>query len=119
MKTVSWLSPGAPNRPARYVQERTTSGIGADILEVTILERDHKLEISGWIEEGRIVYRHELSEIGRDATRLDTTIELIPFEPFSRPDLFASRLCSAAAANLDSLRSILEDRTPGPHLTQR
>lgn len=113
IKSVISVSPDAPGEGARFSQERVDADGDTDLLEITRYEPNTLLEVSGTIEEGRVVYRHQLSVLSPRSTKLATRVYLEPTEPVTRPDLYTARLAAAISANLEALRERLQTKTHG------
>lgn len=109
VKSVTSLKLADPARGVRYSQERFASGHPIDLLEITRYEPDEHLEISG-VHEGHVTYRHHLVRLTSSSTRLRTHVELVPYEPVARSDLYTARLVAAVSANLETLRSRITKR---------
>lgn len=118
VKSVTSLKTADPARGVRYSQQRVADRAGTDVLEITRYEPHEHLEISGLINEGHVTYRHHLVRLTHKSTRLRTHVELVPYEPVARPDLYTARLAAAISANLETLRSRLGNRTSA-RLTSR
>jgi hypothetical protein len=93
---------------ARYMQTRTVPTRSEETFEVTEFEPDRRLSIRGTLGpfHGDITY---LLETAGNATALTNTMNLQPSGPLRLvAPLAASRVKSAVAANLDTLKQILE-----------
>jgi uncharacterized protein YndB with AHSA1/START domain len=97
-----------------YRQTRTLPSRSEETFEVTEFEPDRRLSIRGALGpfQGEITY---LLEAAGNATALANTMNLQPSGPLRLvAPLAASRVKSAVAANLDTLKQILErDGRPG------
>jgi uncharacterized protein YndB with AHSA1/START domain len=97
---------------SRYRQTRTVPTRSEETFEVTEFEPDRRLSIQGTLGpfHGDISY---LLEPAGTATALTNTMNLQPSGPLRLvAPLAASRVKSAVAANLDTLRQILETGRP-------
>ena len=97
---------------SRYRQTRTVPTRSEETFEVTEFEPDRRLSIQGTLGpfHGDITY---LLEPAGSATALTNTMNLQPSGPLRLvAPLAASRVKSAVAANLDTLRQILETGRP-------
>jgi uncharacterized membrane protein len=106
------ISGGPVDVGARYVQARTVPARSEETFEVTEFERDRRLSIRGTLGpfQGEITY---LLETAGNATALTNTMNLQPSGPLRLvAPLAASRVKSAVAANLDTLKQILETERP-------
>ena len=93
---------------SRYRQTRTVPTPGEETFAVTEFEADRRLSIRGTIGpfQGDVTY---LLEPAGSATALTNTMNLQPSGPLRLVAPFAaSRVKSAVAANLDTLKQILE-----------
>lgn len=100
---------GAPRRGSRYKQSRS-SPRGEETLEITAFRHDEHLEVTSTGRES-IVYRYDFLAVAEHQTRLQLVVEMSPPSRFGRRDLFAARLASALAINLENLRAaILESQ---------
>ena len=97
---------------SRYRQIRTVPARGEETFEVTEFEPDRRLSIRGTLGsfQGEITY---VLEPAGNGTALTNTMNLQPSGPLRLvAPLAASRVKSAVAANLDTLRQILETGRP-------
>jgi len=97
---------------SRYRQTRTVPTRSEETFEVTEFEPDHRLSIRGALGpfQGEITY---LLEPAGNATTLTNTMDLQASGPLRLvAPLAASRVKSAVATNLDTLRQILETGRP-------
>jgi uncharacterized protein YndB with AHSA1/START domain len=102
------LTAGPPDVGAVYRQTRTLPTRSEETFEVTEFEPDRRLSIRGALGpfRGEITY---LLEPTGNATALTNTMNLKPSGPMRLvAPLAASRVKSAVAANLDTLKQILE-----------
>lgn len=102
------LTSGPVGAGMRYRQTRTLPSLSQETLEVTEFEPDRKLSIEGGLGplHGRV---HYLLESEGGSTRLTNTMDLHAAGPLSLvARLGASRVRSAVAANLDTLKQLLE-----------
>lgn len=104
IRSVTSVSGDDSGEGARFSQERVNSDGETDLFEITRYEPNGFLEVAGRIEEGLVIYGHQLTPIARCGTRLDTRVCQEPTEPVTRPDLYTARLAAAISANLEALR---------------
>jgi uncharacterized protein YndB with AHSA1/START domain len=100
---------------SRYRQTRTLPSRSEETFEVTEVEPDRRLSIHGVLGpfHGEVTY---LLESAGNGTALTNTMNLQPSGPLRLvAPLAASRVKSAVAANLDSLKQILETGAPANH----
>jgi uncharacterized protein YndB with AHSA1/START domain len=106
------ISGGPAEVGSRYRQTRTLPTRSEETFQVTELEPDRRLSIRGSLGpfHGEITY---LLEPAGNATSLTNTMNLQPSGPLRLvAPLAAPRVRSAVAANLDTLRQILESGQP-------
>jgi uncharacterized protein YndB with AHSA1/START domain len=100
---------------SRYRQTRTLPTRSEETFEVTEVEPDRRLSIQGVLGpfRGEATYLLESAGTG---TALTNTMNLQPSGPLRLvAPLAASRVKSAVAANLDTLKQILEPGAPANH----
>jgi uncharacterized protein YndB with AHSA1/START domain len=104
-------SPGPVGVGTTYRQIRSVPRRSAEGFEVTVFEPVSRLEIQGEIGPFRAKVTYVLEPDG-DGTRLTNTMDLEPSSPALRlvASLAASGVKAAVAANLDTLKDILEGR---------
>jgi uncharacterized protein YndB with AHSA1/START domain len=102
------ITSGSVGVGSRYRQTRTLATPRTETFEVTEFEPDRRLSIDGSLGPFRAEVTYLLTPAG-DGTALTNTMHLQPPGRlrFVAP-LVASRIKSAVAANLDTLRQILE-----------
>lgn len=101
---------GAPRRGSRYTQTRSSPRTSEETLEITAFRQDEHLEVTSTDRE-TIVYRYDFLAVSEHRTRLQLVVEMNPPSRFGRRDLFAARLASALAINLENLKAaILESQ---------
>jgi uncharacterized membrane protein len=101
---------GAPRRGSRYMQSHSSPARSEEILHIASYRENELLEIISKVDGGSVLYRYDLSPISDVATRLRLEVEMSPPGRGGRPDLFAERLVSVLAMNLESLSSAVVGR---------
>jgi len=96
-----------------YRQTRSTPRRSEEAFQVTVFEPVRQLEVQGDFGPFSARLRYVLEPVG-DATRLTNVVELAPSRGVLRPvaALAASRVKAAVAANLDTLKQLLETGSP-------
>lgn len=98
---------GPLRRGTRYLQHRAWPRPGSEVLEVTTYDPPHLLAVRGELDEGKVCYRYELTDIAPSRTRLHITVELESAIPGRGADLYAARLGATLSTNLEALRSVV------------
>jgi uncharacterized protein YndB with AHSA1/START domain len=102
------VSDGPVRVGSRYRQTRTVPARGEEEFEVTELDPDRRLSVRGTLGPFAAEITYLLDPAG-SATRLTNTVNLQPSGPLRLiAPLATSRVRSAVATNLDTLRQILE-----------
>jgi hypothetical protein len=101
---------GAPRAGSRYLQTRSSPRKSKEMIKITSFDQGRLLEVTSQVDGTLVVYRYELFEIPVVGTRLLASVELQPFRKVGRPDLFAERLASVLAVNLEHLRNAIVER---------
>jgi hypothetical protein len=106
------ISGGPVGVGSRYRQTRTLPARSEETFEVTEFEPDHKLAIRGPLGPFQADVSYLLTAAG-DGTSVSNTMDLRP-TGVSRlvAPLAGSRVRSAVATHLDSLKQLLEKRDP-------
>jgi Polyketide cyclase / dehydrase and lipid transport len=102
-------SPGPVGVGTRYSQVRSLPSRREEGFEVTVFEPTSRLEVHGEVGPFTATISYLLAPL-RDGTCLTNTVELQPASGALRllAPLAASRVKTAVAANLDTLRQLLE-----------
>lgn len=100
---------GPPRRGTRYVQHRAWPRPGREMLEVTSYEPPRLLAVHGELDEGRVSYHYELTDLSPSRTRLRMTVELESAIPGRGVDLYTARLGATLSTNLEALRSVVTE----------
>lgn len=98
---------GPPRRGTRYVQHRAWPRPGHEMLEITSYEPPRLLAVRGELDEGRVSYHYELTDLSQSRTRLRVTVELESAIPGRGVDLYTARLGATLSTNLEALRSVV------------
>lgn len=103
-------TPGPVTVGSRYRQRRSVPRPATEELEVTVLERNRRIEIVGTLAEfpAHLTYRFVESSTG---TELTNTVVLEPTGPLRfLGSLARNRIKQSVSDNLGQLRSLLESR---------
>jgi uncharacterized protein YndB with AHSA1/START domain len=102
------VSPGGAGVGTRYEQRRSVPRPAVEMLEVTELESDRRIQVVGDLGPFKARLTYELSPI-RGGTRLTNTVDLEPRGPLGAvAGLFSGSVRGAVAENLQVLKSVLE-----------
>ena len=108
------VSPGRAGVGTRYEQTRSVPRPATEVLEVTELDSDRRIDIVGDLGPFKARLTYELSPIG-GGTRLTNTVELEPRGPFGAvAGVFPGRIRAAVAENLKVLKSLLQEERFAP-----
>ena len=108
------VSPGRAGVGTRYEQTRSVPRPATEVLEVTELDSDRRIDIVGDLGPFKARLTYELSPIG-GGTRLTNTVELEPRGPLGAvAGVFPGRIRSAVAENLKVLKSLLQEERFAP-----
>jgi uncharacterized protein YndB with AHSA1/START domain len=106
------LDPGPVGAGSRFRQTRSVPRPAVDMLEVTRLDPDRRLEIVGDLASYPARLTYGLSP-GPRGTRLTNDVELDPPGPFGLlGNLLTGRVQASVAENLGVLRTVLEGNWP-------
>jgi uncharacterized protein YndB with AHSA1/START domain len=102
------VSSGRAGVGTRYEQRRSVPRPAVEMLEVTELDSDRRIEIVGDLGPFKARLTYELSSIGA-GTSLTNTVELEPRGPLGAvAGLFPGRIREVVAENLEVLKSLLQ-----------
>lgn len=106
------VSPGPVAVGSRFRQTRSVPRPAVEMLEVTRLDADRRIEIDGELASYPAHLTYELSPSAR-GTRLTNSVELDPSGPLGiLGSLFTGRVKASVAKNLEVLRKLLEGARP-------
>jgi hypothetical protein len=77
------------------------------VLEVTTYEPPRLLAVRGEMDEGKVSYHYELTDMDPSRTRLHITVKLESAIPGRGADLYTARLGATLSTNLEALRSVV------------